>query len=56
MHELLRILPMSLSDFLDEWFENGFAERSSRRPRARRRLPRSQGSGDRSAVFVPEAR
>ncbi len=22
MHELLRILPMSLSDFLDEWFEN----------------------------------
>lgn len=22
MHELLRILPMSLADFLDEWFEN----------------------------------
>ena len=22
MHELLRILPMALSDFLDEWFEN----------------------------------
>lgn len=22
MHELLRILPMSVSDFLDEWFEN----------------------------------
>lgn len=22
MHELLRVLPMSISDFLDEWFEN----------------------------------
>ena len=26
MHELLRILPMALSDFLDEWFENDWVK------------------------------
>ena len=51
MHELLRILPMSLSDFLDEWFENDLLKGALAGPGLEGVClgPRSQGT---AALFL----